>query len=205
MKNLLSLLAMVSTISALAVGAAAQPHAAGPQKPGFHDQPQANLVVNGNFSLDLSAWSPGEGLAQWTAESVLADGTGSARLTNNHPDASTESTVLFQCVPVSPGPHLLTLAVRVPSGQTNTGGGRAVAYAYGNNFCGNAPVAGGFFTPINRASSWSIRSIPVNVPAGAASVSVRLDAFKDQAGGTLAVLVDSVELDEGGFFRDGFE
>jgi hypothetical protein len=113
--------------------------------------------------------------------------------------------VLLQCIPVSPGAHVLQLAVRVPESQAAIGGGQAVAYAYGNDFCGNAAVAGGFFTSLIRSGAWSTRSVSVTVPAGAASVSLRLLAFKDQAGGSFDVLVDSVELDAGSFFRDGFE
>jgi hypothetical protein len=209
MKNQLKLVLLLATmliVGGVATAQTREAHASHHAGLGLAvDRPQANLVVNGNFATDLSAWNPGQGVAQWSSESARADGTGSARLTNNEGGIGIDATVLLQCVPVSPGAHVLQLAVRVPESQAAIGGGHGVAYAYGNDFCGNAPVAGGFFTPLIRTGVWSTRSVSVTVPAGAASVSVRLLAFKDQAGGSFDVLVDSVELDVGSFFRDGFE
>jgi hypothetical protein len=48
------------------------------------------------------------------------------------------------------------------------------------------------------------RADPVTVPAGAASVSVRLTLVKDTAGGSFDLLADAVELRTGLLFVDGF-
>ncbi len=168
-------------------------------------QASVNLVVNGTFVSSLADWDAGAGLAEWSAESASADGTGSARLTANDPSGGIDSSVLLQCVPVTPGAHLLQLTIRVPSGQPTTGRGRANAYAYGNTFCGGTPVTGGFFTPAISANAWSSRWVAVNVPAGGASVSIRLMVQKDQDGGEFDVLADAVQLTTGLIFVDGFE
>lgn len=163
-----------------------------------------NLVLNGSFSTDLANWNAGDGTAMWSAESVVADGTGSARLTCDAAGGGTACNVRLQCVVVSPGPHLLQLAMRVPAGQAATGTGYAIAYAYGNAICSGAPVAGSFFTDPVAAGVWRTRWIPVDVPAGASSVSVRLIVHKNPAGGSFDVLADAVELRTGLLFVDGF-
>ncbi len=162
-----------------------------------------DLVVNGDFASSLADWNTGSGLADWSAESALANGTGSARLTAINPTGGTAETVLLQCVPVNPGAHLLYLAIRVPSGQATTGVGYAIAYAYGNTICSGPPVAGGFFTPQIGNNAWSGGWAAVVVPAGAASVSIRLVAKKVEAGGEFDILADRVQLRDGLLFADG--
>lgn len=164
-----------------------------------------DLILNGSFATDLADWNAGDGAAAWSPESAVADGTGSARLTCDAAGAGTACDPLLQCIAVSPGSHLLQLAIRVPAGQAATGNGYAVAYAYSGTICSGAPVAGSFYTDGVAAGVWRTRWIPVTVPAGAASVSVRLTVIKDTAGGSFDLLADAVELRTGLLFVDGFE
>lgn len=164
-----------------------------------------NLILNGSFATNLADWNEGDGAVEWSPESSVADGTGSARLTCDYASAGTACSPLLQCIAVSPGSHLLQVAIRVPAGQAATGNGYAIAYAYSNTICSGAPVAGSFYTGAVAAGVWRTRSIPVTVPAGAASVSVRLNVHKDTAGGSFDVLADAVELRTGLLFVDGLE
>ena len=36
-----------------------------------------NLILNGSFSTNLANWNEGDGAAEWSPESAVADGTGS--------------------------------------------------------------------------------------------------------------------------------
>jgi hypothetical protein len=163
-----------------------------------------NLILNGSFATKLTNWNKGDGAAEWSPESAVADGTGSARLTCDAATAGTACDPLLQCIVVTPGSHLLQLTIRVPAGQATTGDGYAVAYAYSGTICSGAPVAGSFYTDAVAAGVWRTRWIPIDVPAGAASVSVRLTVVKDTAGGSFDVLADAVELRTGLLFVDGF-
>jgi hypothetical protein len=165
----------------------------------------ANLVTNGRFATNLANWESGDGSATWSAESAIADGTGSALLTCNAATGGTACSPLHQCIPVSPGLHLMELALRVPAGQARTGHGYAIAYVYGNTICSSAPVAGGFFTASIESPVWNDRWAVINVPAGGASLDLRLTLVKNEAGGEFSVLQDSVRLFSGLLFADGFE
>ena len=164
-----------------------------------------NLILNGSFSTNLANWNEGDGAAEWSPESAVADGTGSARLTCDYASPGTACSPLLQCFVVSPGSHLLQVAIRVPAGQAATGNGYAIAYAYSGTICSGAPVAGSFYTSAVAAGVWRTRWIPVTVPAGGASVSVRLTVIKDTAGGSFDLLADAVELRTGLLFVDGLE
>lgn len=167
-------------------------------------QASVNLVVNGNFQSNLTVWVSGDGSALWSAESAIADGSGSARITCDNP-SSGACQPLLQCVLVNPGLHLLELAVRVPAGQPTTGEGYAIAYVYPNTTCSGMPVAGGFSTASVTSATWRSRWVVVNVPAGGASVSVRLTVVKNETGGEFDVLADAVRLSTGLRFADGFQ
>ena len=93
----------------------------------------------------------------------------------------------------------------MPAGQAATGNGYAIAYAYSGTHPLRSSRRRVFDTSGVAAGVWRTRWIPVAVPAGAASVSVRLSVHKDTAGGSFDVLADAVELRTGLLFVDGFE
>ncbi len=176
----------------------------------FADSPEAptsaNLILNGTFASTLESWTTASGqvLAEWSPENSSTDGTGSARLTSFSPNSGEQVSVLSQCVAITPGAYLLQLALRVPSGQSTTGTGRASAAAYANTVCSGSALAPAAFTLAISASSWANDWVAVNVPAGAASLRIVLLVLKSQAGGELEVLADAVQLRNGLLFADGF-
>lgn len=164
-----------------------------------------NLVSNGSFDTDLSGWSQVWGQVAWSPESTGAGASGSARLTGIHPFGGTADTPLWQCVPLGEGRYLLRAAIRVPVGQSRTGHGYVLAYAYGDDGCGGGPVAGAFSTTPITASEWTRGATVVAVPPSGASVSVRASVVKHEDGGTFDLLLDDVELIPGYLHHDGFD
>ena len=164
-----------------------------------------NPVVNGTFDTDLVGWSTGNGFQAWFPEDATGGASGSAMLTSDHPSAGTVRTPLSQCVVVDPGRYLLRGAMRIPSGQSTTGEAYLIAYAYGNAGCGGVPVAGAFWTSEVVSNLWTSEGVEVEVPLDGASVSIRTQVLKYDAGGVFDALFDDVELIPYEIFQDGFE
>lgn len=166
-----------------------------------------NLLLNGEFDQDVSAWENPEPLAAtWSSLDANASATsGSAQLLNNSSMANSRHYVLRQCiVPTQGGRYRVEVAGLV---STQSAGGRLVVSRIDRpsaDCSGGASGSGGYF--IQVGSTWQGTQFEFqNVVAAGSSIELLIGIEKDAAGGTFIAHVDEVRLVAMPLFVDGFE
>jgi len=167
-----------------------------------------NLLSNPDFDMDTSGWGEGNFsiTLQWDGADVDMDpSSGSARVTSAQADAASPSAKgsgMVQCVPVTPdAEYLLSGYSRIPSGQSRTALPDLTVV-----FFQVADCASDFIMQTNPESNpasgatdaWELLSTPIVAPANAVSVRVFARPRKQEAGGSVDVLFDAIELPEPG-------
>jgi hypothetical protein len=172
-------------------------------------QPAAaqNLVVNGTFNQDVSAWgNPDPPAATWSSLDANGSATsGSAQLLNNSAAAGTRLYVLRQCfVVLQSGLYRVEVAGLV---STQTAGGRLVVTQINRpsvDCSGGNSGSGGYFIQVSAV--WQRTQLELaSLAAAGSSIELLIGIEKDAAGGNFVANVDDVKLVLIRLFADGFE
>jgi hypothetical protein len=154
-----------------------------------------NLVQNGRFHSDLAGWA---NLASSTMVHSHVDsrgypGSGSLEFTNQVAQASTATTA-HQCIAVGPGTHEIRVRAAIPAGQARSGFVGFEYFPFAGPSCGGSFLEYGSGPTAGTAGSWLTLQKAVTLPPGTASVRLRLNVGKTQAGGELRAHFDDVYL-----------
>ncbi|HKI87311.1 MAG TPA: hypothetical protein VKA53_11270, partial [Thermoanaerobaculia bacterium] len=157
-----------------------------------------NLVINGGFTSDLSAWTLETSSSIEDSWSVLdaqaLSSSGSMAVTSSDPtnNPSFSLTAARQCVPITASvSYLLGVDILVPAGQSRSGEAIGGVSFYTSADCGSGQLGGTSLTS-TTTGVWEPLSTHVTAPAGARSAYVYLDILKNEGGGTLQSLFDDV-------------
>lgn len=161
-----------------------------------------NLLANPGFATNLSGWSvlsdPPASSVAWNSLNASGNpGSGSARITNQHPSATTAVGPISQCVSVvGGGGYTLSAQFYLPPGQSRTGFGQALLYWYTGAGCASGPSLGGAFN-VSTVGVWLTTGGVVTAPNGAHSARLSLRLQKQEGGGALQVHADNVIMQLG--------
>ena len=155
-----------------------------------------NLVVNGEFPVDVSSWSAGPGATiEWNPLDWAANpASGSIRVT--FVALATGAAGAFQCVPFDPAvAYEMGARIRFPLPQATTGTAFVTVFLFANPTC-SPPAIGGANTggvSTQTPDVWvTVFATGLNPPPGTQSVGVQLFVAKDQVKGALSALFDRV-------------
>ena len=158
-----------------------------------------DLIVNGHFDTDISGWTlvAGQGSQAWDPLDWQGDpGSGSMVLTNTNVGGA-QFTASGECFTLTPsGTYEFGGHFRFASGQPQGFAGIIVGW-YSNTTCNGQPMATVNSPPVlsTTTNTWVESFSPsVTAPGGTLSVGVGPLAFKNGAGGSLAVNVDRVRF-----------
>jgi hypothetical protein len=166
-----------------------------------------NLVINGSFDQDVSAWgNPDPPAATWSSPDANGSATsGSAQLLNNSAAAGTRLYVLRQCFVITQsGLYRVEVAGLVSS---QTASGRLVVSQINRTSAdcsGGFSGSGGYFIQTGAAWQRTQFELPNLVVAGG-SIELLIGIEKDAAGGNFVGNVDDVKLVLIRLFANGFE
>ena len=165
-----------------------------------------NVVLNGGFDTDLSAWSPvvGSGYARWDRLDARSSAFSGSVLIINNSRIEGQNTSISQCRPITGGisydmsanaqPYTLSLeSTRQPS-HNGFGYYYALLNFYTRASCGGAPLNEYVFFDFNTLNAWGSLADTFIAPASAASAQITLAVYKGVAAGDLSCSFDDILL-----------
>ncbi len=165
-----------------------------------------NLVQNPGFDGDITDWflhsDPNMEVEYSTEDASGNPASGSASVTNHHPEAATVKG-LSQCISVVEGfEYRIGAEIMVPSGQGIAGFGGVTVYWYGDPGCSSYIT--GLLVNSDVTGAWTSVVDYRTAPSGAQSARVYVTVHKADVGGSLNALADDVGF-EPVLFHSGFE
>jgi hypothetical protein len=162
-----------------------------------------NLVSNGRFDANIAGWQQFGQIGQFgqaahhPSDANGSSTSGSLEATNVIPDIVGSMFVVEQCVNVVvAASYTFRAKAFIPSGQVQSGSADLVLTRLAGANCSGATLSTTIVASSSQLDAWSTLTSPVTLPAGTASVLVRLVSRKTQTDGSFRVRFDDVFFGE---------
>jgi hypothetical protein len=155
-----------------------------------------NLVKNPGFATNFNSWvtnvSPGVDFAWTSTDANGAPNSGSARIDNQQANAGSNTSPIWQCIPILGHDFKASMKSRIPSGQDRTGSAALYVSWYSDAGC----VHDVAFEVLNNSTvgPWVETSQNLVAPTGALSALVYIGVTKNEAGGQLRAFLDDISV-----------
>jgi hypothetical protein len=169
-----------------------------------------NLATNGDFDTDIAGWAevPSPNLAvEWSSLDHRGNGGSGSLLATNTAPGSANLAVVSCVSPVTVGQiYQYSGFVRVPTGQTGSGGVDVFFYWYDGLNCGGTQTLVDALAAVGAGDHWNyVSTVPAAAPAGTKSAWLAFSVAKGTSTpSTLAAYVDGMDF-RVTLFHDGFE